>query len=111
MAGTMWLVGSDSLGVDPEVGSILCRVFFNSVGERLKEPATFWFFNRGVFLTLDDSPILDSLKALEEAGHRLASCGTCLDFYKVKERVAAGEVGNMPLMEELIVAAEKVVSL
>ena len=39
--------------------------------------------------------MLGELKGLEEMGVELLVCGTCLDFYKVKERLAAGKVSNM----------------
>jgi hypothetical protein len=67
--------------------------------------------NRGVFLALDDSPVLESLRALEARGSRFLSCGTCLDYYEVKERLAVGEVGSMVLIQELMIAADKVVTV
>ena len=76
MAATMWTIGSDARGVDPELGKVLMQAFFNSIGERLKEPGIFWFYNRGVFLTQPDSPVLESITALESGGNRVASCGT-----------------------------------
>ena len=111
MATTMWMIGSDALGVDSGLGKVLMQAFFNSIGERLKEPGVLWFYNRGVFLTQPDSPVLESIRALESNGNRVASCGTCLSYYNMKDTLAVGEIGNMPLMEELIVLSEKVVSL
>lgn len=111
MASVLWYINSDSLGVDETIGKRLVQSFWNSLPEKLAEPAAFAFLNRGVFLTLDDSPVLESLRALEAGGSRFLSCGTCLDFYQVKERLAVGEVGTMPLVQELMVAADKVISL
>ena len=39
--------------------------------------------------------MLEDLKLLEEEGVRICTCGTCLDFYKLKEKLAVGEVVNM----------------
>lgn len=61
MAVTLWYVRSDSLGQDEKIGGRLVQSFFNSIGERLQDPADFFFINRGIFLTLDDSPVLDAL--------------------------------------------------
>jgi hypothetical protein len=61
MAGILWYVRSDILGQDETIGGRLAQSFFNSIGERLQGPADFFFINRGVFLTLDDSPVLDAL--------------------------------------------------
>lgn len=111
MTSTLWFIPSDSLGADSVIGTRLAQAFWNNLPETLSEPATFAFMNRGVFLTLDDSPVLESLRTLEEAGSRFLSCGTCLDFYGVKERLSVGEVGTMPLVQKLMQAAEKVITL
>ncbi len=92
---TVVVFASDRMGEgDPELGAILMRAFCQTVVQ-LEAPQKLLFYNRGVFLTLDDSPVLSELKALEEAGVDLLVCGTCLDFYKVKDRLAAGQVSNM----------------
>ena len=111
MTSTLWHIRGDSLGADETIGTRLMQSFWNNLPEQLAEPATFAFLNRGIFLTLDDSPVLESLRALEAAGSRLLSCGTCLDFYQVKERLAVGEVGSMPLVQELMIGAHKVITV
>lgn len=111
MAGTLWYVNSDAMGQDRDIGTRLMHMYFNSLGDRMTEPGTFAFVNRGVFLTLDDSPALDALRAIETNGSRFLSCGTCLDFYGTRERLAVGEVGSMPLLEEQMLAAAKVITL
>ncbi|MCL4504302.1 MAG: sulfurtransferase-like selenium metabolism protein YedF [Deltaproteobacteria bacterium] len=92
---TVVVFASDRMGEgDPELGAILMRAFCQTVVQ-LSAPQKLLFYNRGVFLTLDDSPVLTELKGLEEAGVELLVCGTCLDFYKVKDRLTAGKVSNM----------------
>jgi hypothetical protein len=39
--------------------------------------------------------VLSELKGLEEMGVGLLVCGTCLDYYKVRDRLAVGQVSNM----------------
>jgi selenium metabolism protein YedF len=86
---------SDRMGEgDPELGAILMRAFCQTMVQ-METPQKLLFYNRGVFLVLDDSPVLSELKGLEEMGVELLVCGTCLDFYKVRERLAAGKVSNM----------------
>ena len=92
---TVVVFASDRMGEgDPELGAVLMRAFCQTVVQ-LEAPRKLLFYNRGVFLTLDDSPVLSELKGLEEAGVDLLVCGTCLDFYKVRDRLAAGQVSNM----------------
>ncbi|MCL4367860.1 MAG: DsrE family protein, partial [Actinobacteria bacterium] len=79
--------------------------------ERLGEPATFAFINRGVLLTIADSPVLDALQHLAAGGSRILSCGTCLDYFAVRDRLAVGEVGSIPVLQELMIAADRVITL
>jgi selenium metabolism protein YedF len=93
--GTVVVFASDRMGEgDPELGAILMRAFGQTLVQ-MEVPRKLLFYNRGVFLTLNDSPVLAELKGLEEMGVELLVCGTCLDFYKVKDRLAAGKVSNM----------------
>jgi selenium metabolism protein YedF len=86
---------SDRMGEgDPALGEILMRAFLQSLVQ-LEIPQKLLFYNRGIFLTLNDSGVLPELKGLEEMGVGLLVCGTCLDFYKVRERLAVGQVSNM----------------
>jgi hypothetical protein len=109
-AHTLYYVRSDSLGVDPEIGSRLAQAFWNSFHERLEGVATFAFANRGIFLTLDDSPVLEGLTRLAERGCPVYVCGACMDYYGVRERLAVGEPGSIPLLQQLMCAAAKVVT-
>lgn len=111
MQDVVWFVRSDSLGVDETIGKRLMQSFWNNLTEELDAPTTVVLMNRGVFLALDDSPVLESLRALEAAGSRFLSCGTCLDYYGVKERLAVGEIGTMSLAQRLLVAAHKVITV
>jgi hypothetical protein len=108
---TLYYATSDSLGVDPEIGGRLAQSFWNSLHERLEAPATFAFANRGIFLALDDSPVLGGLRELAAMGCAFYVCGTCLDFYGARERLAIGEVGSIPLLQELMSGAAKVVTI
>jgi selenium metabolism protein YedF len=86
---------SDRMGEgEPELGAVLMRAFCQTLVQ-MEVPRKLLFYNRGVFLTLDDSPVLAELKGLEEMGVELLVCGACLDFYQVKDRLAAGKVSNM----------------
>jgi tRNA 2-thiouridine synthesizing protein A len=89
------VLASDRMGQgDPELGALLMRAFCQTIVQ-LERPQKLLFYNRGVFLALDDSPVLGELKGLEEAGVELLVCGTCLDFYRVRDRLRAGKVSNM----------------
>ena len=52
--------------------------------------------NSGVKLVAgDEQQIIDSVNKLIEKGTEVLVCGTCLDFYGLKEQLKVGEVSNM----------------
>jgi len=69
------------------------------------------FMNSGVSLTTEGSEVLELLKAMEEKGVELLSCGTCLDYYGLKEKLAVGKVTNMYAIVEAITTASRSVTL
>jgi selenium metabolism protein YedF len=98
-------------GEHPELGRILIRGFFHTLGEVEPVPDAIIFFNSGVKLVAADSPVLEDLQALRERGVGILACGTCLGYYELKEKVAVGEVSNMYTIAETMLGAGKVVSL
>ena len=53
------------------------------------------FYNTGVKLTVQGSEVLEDLKQLESEGVQLLVCGTCLNYFEIKDKLAAGTVSNM----------------
>ena len=105
-------VPSDSMGRgDEELGGILVRAFFHTLGEVEPLPQTLIFFNSGVKLVVEGSPVVADLKALKAQGIEILACGTCLGYYELKDKVAVGEVSNMYTIAEALLGAGKVVSL
>jgi len=98
-------------GEHPELGQILMRGFFHTLGEVEPLPNSIIFFNSGVKLVVEDSPVLEDLLALRERGVEILICGTCLGYYELKETVAVGEVSNMYTIAETVLRAGKVISL
>jgi selenium metabolism protein YedF len=80
---------------DPELGAILMKSFLHTLKELNPLPRRIIFINAGVNLAVEGSNYLSVLGELENLGIELTSCGTCLDFYRLKEKLAAGRVTNM----------------
>ena len=72
-------------------------------------PETVLMYNGGVKLACTGSSSLDDLRTLAEAGVEIMSCGTCLNFYDLKEKLAVGEVTNMYVIVEKMSGADRVV--
>lgn len=90
------LIGSDKFGQgDEKLGNALMKSYLYALTESDKKPKTILFANSGVKLTTKYSEVLESLKVLVENGVELLSCGTCLDFYGLKEKLVIGSITNM----------------
>ncbi|WP_456434508.1 sulfurtransferase-like selenium metabolism protein YedF [Thermosulfuriphilus sp.] len=87
---------SDVMGAGDEVlGRILIQAFIKTLPEVSPPPQAVIFYNRGVFLACEGSEALPALKSLAEKGVEMIACGTCLDYFGLKDRLAVGRVGNM----------------
>lgn len=78
-----------------ELGAVLMRAFLNTVKELEMRPWRMIFINSGVKLVSSDSEYLSMLRDIEGLGIEIIACGTCLDYYHLKEKIGVGRVGNM----------------
>lgn len=106
------LISTSLLGQgSDELGAMLMRNFIYTLTKRDDLPGAIVFMNSGVKLTIANSPALDELLELEGKGVQLLVCGTCLDYYQLKEVHKAGQVSNMYDISDLLLAADRVVTL
>jgi selenium metabolism protein yedF len=94
-----------------ELGKLLIKGFIYTSSEYDKLPKTIVFFNSGVKLTTEGSPCLDDLEKLQDNGVEIISCGTCLDYYGLKEKLKVGEISNMYTIYETLFNAGKVINI
>ena len=57
--------------------------------------STIIFINSGVKLAVLENDVVELLKELEELGIEILLCGTCIDYYELKEQMQVGEISNM----------------
>lgn len=108
--GTVLVISSDGLGSgDEELGRLLMKGFIYAVTEQDQLPETALFYNRGVYLTVEGSGVLEDLKELERRGVKLLSCGTCLNHFSMLDRLKVGEVTNMYELAGYMMKAERLV--
>ena len=92
----VYLFTQETLGNgSEELGAILMRSFFTALQEMEPKPKTLLFLNGGVKLTVQGSAVLPALKKLEQQGVSVMSCGTCLDYFNLKDQLAVGSITNM----------------
>lgn len=105
-------IGSNKMGNgEEELGKILMKSFIYTVRETTPFPNTIVFYNSGVYLTCEGSEVLDDLKGLVEEGVEIISCGACLDYYHLQDKIQVGEVGNMYLIYEKMKNANNTITL
>ena len=64
---------------------------------------------KGATLTTEGSDSLEDLKSLEAQGVEIMTCGTCLDYYGLKDKLAVGTVTNMYSIVETMATAGRIV--
>jgi selenium metabolism protein yedF len=90
------LIKSCFLGVgDETLGSTLMKAFIFTLTQSKPLPKKVMFLNSGVKLTTENEETIKNLQVLENEGTEIVSCGTCLDFYNLKDKLKVGSVGNM----------------
>ena len=92
-----------------ELGGALMKAFVYALSQQETLPDTILCYNGGVKLTCEGSESLEDLKGMAARGVEILSCGTCLNFYDLKEKLAVGEVTNMYVIVEKMSGADRVV--
>ena len=108
--GVVVAIGSGTMGAgDDELGRLLIKGFIYALSQQETLPQTLLFYNGGAHLTCEGSPALDDIRSLADQGTEVLTCGTCLDFYGIKEKLAVGQVTNMYAIAEKMLQASHVV--
>ena len=108
--GMVVAIGSNQMGNGAEkLGKSLMKAFIFALTKQDYLPETMLFFNSGAYLTCEGSDSLEDIKELEAQGVEVMTCGTCLDFYELKEKLAVGGVTNMYVIVEKMEKASLVI--
>ena len=96
---------------DDRLGEILMKSFLNTLWDSEPKPAKIIFINEGIQLTTEGSEVLDALKLLDSNGVEIQSCGTCLEFYGLKEKLQIGVISNMYDIVNSLISADKIIKI
>lgn len=80
---------------DEELGRLLMKSYLNVLPDLDRKPAKICLYNEGVKLSAQGSPVLESLQKLEESGVEILVCGTCVEYFNLKDKIAVGKISNM----------------
>ncbi len=107
---TVIAVDTDIMGRgNDELGAVLIKGFLFAVSRLETLPKTILFYNGGAKLTTEDSASLEDLRLMEQQGVEILTCGTCLNYYGLTEKLAVGSVTDMYTIVERLSRAEKVI--
>ena len=112
MKDTIIQITNDGMGKgDPALQHKLIVKYLELIQMNESLPNAITFYTDGVKMVVEGSPALQQLRALESNGVRLIVCSTCLEYYKLTDKVKIGIVGGMTDIIEAQVKAEKVITL
>lgn len=108
--GLVVVLSANVMGTgDEKLGTALMKAFVFALTKQDSLPEAILCYNTGAYLSCEDADTLEDLKALEAEGVKILTCGTCLDFYGIKEKLAVGSVTNMYEIVEVMEKAKKIV--
>jgi selenium metabolism protein YedF len=108
--GMLVVLSGNVMGTgDAKLGTSLMKAFVFALTKQDQLPDTILCYNTGAYLTCEGADTLEDLKLLESEGVTILTCGTCLDFYGLKEKLAVGGVTNMYDIVERMESAAQII--
>lgn len=105
-------ISSDKIGNgNDELGAVLMKGFIYTLTESKPYPKSILLVNSGVKLSTENYDTVGNLKILEEAGVEILSCGTCLDYYGLKESLKLGSITNMYTIVDIMKNSLQTISI
>ena len=107
---TVIFIASDGIGRgDDELGATLMKTFLDTLSQFGGGLSHIICVNGGARLAVQGSPVLDQLRQLEELGAQVLVCGTCLNHFDIKDKLAVGSVSNMYAIIETLSQATRII--
>lgn len=107
---TVVAIASNQMGVGEEaLGKTLLKGFLYALTQQDVLPDTILFYNGGASISCEGSDSLEDLKWLEQQGVEIITCGTCLNFYGIAEKLAVGKVTNMYEIVQTMMSADSLI--
>jgi len=106
------LIASDRLGSgSDELGLLLMKNFLIALLELHNQPEKILFMNSGVLLTTAGSEVAEPLGKLENSGVEILSCGVCLEYYGVTDKLVVGKTTNMYTIAEYVLLSSNTIRI
>lgn len=104
------VISSDKMGEgDDQLGHLLMTNFIKAIKDLDELPKKIVFYNNGVKMVTNSSPVIEHLRDLEKMGVELILCATCVSHYSLESVVGAGTVSNMYTIAEVMASSGNIV--
>lgn len=111
-SGCVYFITSNLLGQgSPDLGQVLMKSLMVTLAETDPAPHSLLLLNTGVMLACQGSTVLQLLEKIAGRGADVISCGTCLEYYKLKESLSVGRMGNMFDIHNIMSGPRKVITV
>jgi len=106
-------IQSETIGPDEGLGKQLMKAFLENMVELEDHelPERMIFVNRGVFITCLWDQTIEKLGQLEKRDVGIFSCGACLDYFKIADKLKIGKVGNAFDTVQTLIQYDNVITL
>ena len=105
-------ISSDKMGKgNDELGEVLIKGFIYTLTESKPYPKHIILVNGGVKLSTENEATVENLKILEQSGVEILSCGTCLDYYGLKDKLQVGSITNMYTIVDIMKNSLQTISI
>lgn len=109
---TCIFISSDKMGSgNDELGNVLMKGFIYTLTESKPYPKNILLVNSAVKLSAENEATIENLKILSESGVEILSCGTCLDYYGLKDNLQVGTVTNMYTIVDILKNSSNTISI
>lgn len=88
------IITSDIIGSDEKLGRILMKAFFETFLATSQLPDMIFLMNKAVSLSTIDEEFIEILKKIENKGTEIFTCGTCLKFFDLENKLQVGYRGT-----------------
>jgi len=103
-------ISSDTMGSgNDELGTLLMGNFIKAIRDMDHLPSKIVFYNSGVMLGQDDSPVIENLQEIEKMGVTLLLCATCVSFYSLSGKIHIGSLSNMFEIAQAMASASNII--
>lgn len=107
---TVVVISSAGMGSgSDELGKTLMKAFIYALSQQEVLPRAILLYNGGAFVSTEGSASLEDLLHMQEQGVEILTCGTCLDFYGLKDKLAVGGITNMYSIVEKLSTAGRII--